>query len=514
MIYLENLKKARKDRGLRQVDMSNLLGRGKTTIERWERGITEPTNSEIHIIARILKVDISFISDIPEIDFDTITTKRPIKITRSPVSFVKKIESSLSIQDRILLNGINTELQTLRNKVHKLEQESSPSELIADEINSFIYKKDINGRFSYINKYYLQYLDIDNSMILGRMNKEIFGWQKAEILDELEAKAMQGLTIHNMDMVIPGGMKKRHGLLSAFPVYKLNGTIQEIIFKIDDITDKLELIDKYKTLENVIHSSNEILWIKDDKGTYSFIGAPIYSISGYHVNEFLNNPIFWLSNVVNEYDRERVGTFYKTYESGDSIDYKIKTKDNNSRFVKEKIFHQDKLTFGIIQDVTNELEAQEDKQILLDVIDEMPVVIGVIKNFGQDHTCNPAMNKVYGTSAKTFNEMCHDVFTRLIHPDDRKRVMDYKDYLTSDKYWKDETKKSMHTGIKYRIISKNGKIKWIRAKTYSTPKFKKQGVRFGFIWDATKEHEVQLAMCKNCLKKKLSSPGLGCSGKE
>jgi hypothetical protein len=71
--------------------------------------------------------------------------------------------------------------------------------------------------------------------------------------------------------------------------------------------------------------------------------------------------------------------------------------------------------------------------------------------------------------------------------DDRKKVIDYTDYLDSDWWWKNKTKKHMKEGIEYRIISKNGKIKWVGAKTYSTTKFKKQGVRFGMMWEIAKE---------------------------
>ena len=494
MFYRENLRKIRKEKKMSQQKLGSLLGRTHQAVYRWEAGTRTPTVSDIYLMAQLLDISVKELSDLNEIDFSSLNTGVPSNL-QSSVSFVDKIEGSISIQDRIFLNGINAELQTLRDKVHKFEQESSSPETIANELNSFIYKKDLDGKFTYINKSYAKYLNVENNIILGKTNAEIFGWKETQSLGEIEAEAIKTPYINNRLIVIPGSRRKKHGLLSTSSIYKKSGLLKEILVKIEDVTNELETIDRYKTLENVIHSSNEILWIKTNDGNYTFVGAPIHSISGYPVNEFTNNPRSWLTNVVDEYDREKVGEFYNTYESGDTIDYKIKTKNNKTKYVKEKIFRQNKLYFGIIKDVTSELKAQEDKQLLLDIIDKMPEPIAVIKNFGKEFAvCSSSMQSMLETSETNLQNMYHKELTEIIHVDDRDKAIKHREYLDSDKWWKSETKKSMQAELKYRIVLKNGKTRWIRSSTYSTLELKKQGIRFGILRDITKEQEQQLEM--------------------
>jgi PAS domain-containing protein len=495
MFYKDKFRDERKKKKLSQELLGKLLGKNRMTINKWEKGKCVPYESDIRMAAQHLQIDVSEISDLDEVNCSNLKINPSLATPSTVTSFVEKIESSLSIQDRIFLDGINAELYALRDKVYRIEQESSPSEAIADEINSFIYKKEVNGRFTYINRSYRRYLNTENNMILGRNNREIFGWQESEFLDELESKAIKGASIHNMEIVIPGSLKQKNGLFSAFPVYGVNGILQEVIFKIDDVTDSIEVFDKYKTLEKVIHSSNEILWIKKSDETYSFIGAPIYSISGYYVNEFLKKPHFWLANIVDEYDRDKVGMFYRTYESGESINYKIKTKNNNIKFVKEKIFRQDKLTFGIIQDVTGELKAQEDKQLLLDIINEMPEVTWVEDNYGKNvRILSSSIHKLVGGGALESLKAHPEAFINYVREEDVEKYKKWVMEIEQDKWWKNETKKAMCEKIQFRVLLKDGKVKWIEETVYSTLKFKKQGIRFGMFKDITKEREQQLEM--------------------
>ena len=493
MFYKENFRELRKGKKIFKRKFAQLLGVSERTLQHWEAGTRSPGVSDIRIMCRILNVGIKEISDIDDLDFSSVE----MALSKNPQpsnSFVDKIEGALSIPDRIFLNGINAELQTLRNEVRKIGQEASPSEAIADEISSLIYKKDLDGKFTYINKPYAKFLNSEANTLLGKNNREIFGWQEAEKLDELEAEAIRGPSISNRQIAIPGSMKKRYGLLSTSSIYAVDGMLKEIVFKIEDVTDELEVFDRYRTLENVIHSSSEILWIKVSDGTYTFVSAPIHTITGYPVNEFLNNSMFWLGKVVDEYDRERVGKFYKEYESGESISYKIKANDNTTKHVKERLFRQKDLTFGIIQDVTSELKAQEDKQLLLDIIDEMPEVMWVQDNCGKNmRILTSSIDKMLGTSRNTL-KADPATFINYVHEEDKEKYRKWLAEINPKPWWKSETKKSMSEKMNFRLALKNGKTKWIEETLYSTLKLKKQGIRFGIFKDVTKEYEQQLEM--------------------
>ena len=144
MFHGKSLKEIREDRKISQQKLASLIGRSPKTIYRWEVGTRTPSLSEIHILAKIFNVDIKVFTDSSGIDFTSINESL-IEKAQDSYSFIDNIESSLSIQDRIFLTGVNAELQNLRDKVSKLELKTS-TETIADEINSFIYKKDLGSR--------------------------------------------------------------------------------------------------------------------------------------------------------------------------------------------------------------------------------------------------------------------------------------------------------------------------------------------------------------------------------
>ena len=489
MFHKEKFREERRKRKISQEQLGRMLGKDRKTIGNWEKGAYAPYESDIRVAAQYLNVSVSDISDLEEIDCSTLGTRYPLA-PKPLTSFVDKIESTLSIQDRIFLDGINAELQTLRDKMRNIEQQTSLPEVIADEISSLIYKKDLEGKFTYANKAFKKHLNVDDNEILYRNNREVFKPQEAEILDKIEEEVIRGSAIHNRKIDIPGSMNKKHGLLSVTSLYKPNGLLKEIIVKIENVTSELEIIDRYKTLENVIHSSNEILWIKANDSTYTFVGAPVYPMTGHRANDLVKNSRFWLTDIVDEHDRDRVAEFYTTHESGDSIDYKIKTKDDKIKFVKEKVFRQNDLTFGTIHDVTHELKAEEDKQLLLEIIDKMPEPIAVVKNFGKDFaTFSSCMPKMLHTSKGTVEEMCEEGLSKVVYKSDRKKLTEYIKRLDSEEWWNSETKNSMHDEMKYRIGLKNGKVKWIRVATYSTPSLKKRGIRFSIFRDITKEQK-------------------------
>jgi transcriptional regulator with XRE-family HTH domain len=60
-VFGERLKKMRKQKGLRQVDLAEMLSVSKDTITRWENNLREPRASELEKIANILDTTVGYL---------------------------------------------------------------------------------------------------------------------------------------------------------------------------------------------------------------------------------------------------------------------------------------------------------------------------------------------------------------------------------------------------------------------------------------------------------------------
>ena len=61
IIFAENLKRLRTERGLGQVELSQKLGLSKGIISLWENGLREPNMSSLIILAKFFNVTIDFL---------------------------------------------------------------------------------------------------------------------------------------------------------------------------------------------------------------------------------------------------------------------------------------------------------------------------------------------------------------------------------------------------------------------------------------------------------------------
>lgn len=61
IIFAENLKRLRTERGLGQVELSQKLGLSKGIISLWENGLREPNMSSLIILAKFFNVSIDYL---------------------------------------------------------------------------------------------------------------------------------------------------------------------------------------------------------------------------------------------------------------------------------------------------------------------------------------------------------------------------------------------------------------------------------------------------------------------
>ena len=296
--YNEKFKKIREHRNISIKELTIALGRHRRTIWAWEKGIQTPGLSDIKELARILHIPIYEISDIQMIADDL----------DDDFNIGKNLSSSLTIEDRAYLKGIEKELNALRESLGYAKSESWELQKIVNNLPTLIYRKDLQLKFVFANKAFLQTVCMEKYRVLGSNNTNLFSGTYCNILNNLERRVVSGEKITNCEITIPGTKGKRKGYFYGNPIYDVNGKISGIAASIEDITDKSIAIERYRELEEAVNLSHDILWVKDKKKTnsYSFISQAIDRITGFKIKDIHNNAKFWINKVVHPDYKDRV----------------------------------------------------------------------------------------------------------------------------------------------------------------------------------------------------------------
>ncbi len=124
-----------------------------------------------------------------------------------------------------------------------------------------------------------------------------------------------------------------------------------------------ELTHQQIQLDKIINLVDEIIWYIDDKTMkIKYVSNAIEKIFLQKKDNFLNNSSLWMDMIYDE-DKPKVMDFFENKQNGTTaiIDFRIKRKDNSTRWLSSTITHHPFLKFfiGVTRDITDQKKYQE-----------------------------------------------------------------------------------------------------------------------------------------------------------
>ena len=233
-----------------------------------------------------------------------------------PYETIEKDFRHLSIEDQTYVERLQYSLANMKKENQTLKSTINRYNTIVDAVQAFIYTKNKDLVFTYVNADYLAFLRVEHS-IVGKNNFSAFSLEEADELDKLEKQVLEGNHIRNIEINIPGERGAK-GLFSGRPILE-EGTskIIGITVAIEDVTERINASDKYKMLEAAVNASKDVFLIKKEGlgKTFEYISNAVKNLSGYEKKVFFSNPTFWINKVVHPADRERVCSYYRAKDS-------------------------------------------------------------------------------------------------------------------------------------------------------------------------------------------------------
>jgi PAS domain S-box-containing protein len=363
--YFKEFSKIRKLQRISIQKIVNRLDKSYKTVWCWEKGKHKPRGADVRVLARILGVDVSEISDL--------TTKSEYTFEPYNLAVDDKDKTGYSyiqhLKDEII--SLNRQLRHQYNVLSNVNK-------ILDTLQSLFYTKKADLKFTYVNNAFALAIGYEKNEIIGRENHELLFYNDYIVLNKLEVEVLRnGVSIRNREIYIPGTQKKKYGLISIYPEYEGNRIIS-LNCSIRDISERkrtLQEIDRVKNLLKVYATSmSNGLTISSyhkyngvAKGRFLYINNAHEEIYSYSKELFLKKDgfIFWLNTCVHPDDRVKETAYYESCDWPKVRRLRIWCPDGTVKWIQETMSFVNYLnrecSICEVRDVTAEVKMENEK---------------------------------------------------------------------------------------------------------------------------------------------------------
>ena len=360
-IYFDKLNLIRKRKKISLTEISSKTGFSRSTIWKWEKNLSEPKESQVRAIGKVIDTDVSEFSDMPP--EKTVSSE---KLSESVETWFELAESGLADENKeFLLLG-----ETLKKLQTKLNNSAIIIRGLMNATNSHLYIKGTDSKYIIANKQFKEALSFSAEFkIFGKRDKDLFPLKEARLNDEEDRKIMlHGEPVINEERSIPGSRRKKYGLISKFPILDSKNRIQGIIGIFVDITEKVKsekllkkYINKIMDMENALLNLPYLVYVHKKTGdTISernsdnyYTNGNEYIILGLSREEVYDVGKNWVNFILPGYRQKIIDTLNSDQKHVE-MQYPIKCpKTDKIRWLKESYTVYSDKVCGIVHDITD-----------------------------------------------------------------------------------------------------------------------------------------------------------------
>ncbi|MEX0992149.1 MAG: PAS domain-containing protein [Actinomycetota bacterium] len=238
-----------------------------------------------------------------------------------------------------------------------------------------------------------------------------------------------------------------------------------------DITNRKEteaaLRDAEERFRNLVEQTPAITYIEavsDDVGETLYISPQVETILGYPSEDWIEDPVKWRDLVHPDDLEAMVGSYRVGADSGAPVNmqYRMRAQDGRWVWFRDEsalvydLDGQPQFWQGVMHDITSQKET-EDRMIEAEeryrtLIEQIPAAayIDALHGSGVTIYISPQAEDLLGYTAQEWVDD-PDLWERLIHPDDRDRVLEEDERVRDDQPF----------DMEYRMIHRDGHEVWI-----------------------------------------------------
>lgn len=410
------------------------------------------------------------------------------ELINTELAFKTKQNKPLTIllsTEKIQLNGSCFWLTSIIDITERKKTAQSLSELYERVSDGFI-AIDRNWIYTYVNKRAGELLGKAPAYLIGKNMWVEFPQEETNPFYRAYHQAME-----TQQMVTVEEYVEVYGKWFQNLIYPASDGLS-VFFH--DITDSKEnekkIIESEMRFRTLTKTAPVGIFETDGSGSTTYVNETWLQYTGMHFEEAVGDG--WL-DAVHPDDREwlQKGWHSKTeMESVSFSEYRLVDKQGRQRWVNGKaapVFYADGKVrgyVGIILDVTERKKTEEkiaESELRFRTLaKDAPVGIFETDANGLTTYVNQTWLNYTGL---TFEEAIGDAWMYIIHPDDRQNQVES---------WKNKIKNIEPSETEYRIINKNGELRWVNGK--AIPVINSSGKVTGYIGTIADVTEVKTAL--------------------
>ena len=398
-------------------------------------------------------------------------------------------------------------LESLQDSDFLEDDSVNEQELLFQGTSDLILYLDKFGRITKINRAGLSFSGFSEGEIIGKSFWRIPGvFSRKNVSSFLKVfkNSLMGKNTEGFVATVTDKTGRTHIMdFSTYPIIK-KGKIGSILVIAKDITDLKETEDKYRLItENTSDLIALATFSLNPK--YTYLSPSTEKMMGYKPEELVGRPCF---DIIHPDDKKKMLSIARKYigsngkklftgegsEISENIEFRMFDKKGKLHYIKSTVNSMGDEILFVSRDITKEKEIEEklraSEERFRTIVSNIP---GAIYRCANDEECtmeyiSSEVDKISGYPASGFINNADRSYASIIHPDDQKQV-----------------NKTIQMGIankqpyvmEYRIIHKDGSIKWVYEKGNGV--FDDTGKvlwRDGAIFDITERKNAEMELQK------------------
>ena len=331
-----------KDKCIMKSKLQTELKITRTSFWKWERGKTIPSEKNIRKLAKLLDINVSEISDLKELEIDTLESNLVIQNINN--NWLK--ETLASYTDR------TENKNRLKNQIDAVYSDLSESRMIIsallNNMEHIFYIKNHRNKYITANNKFIELMKLNEGFNVNEKNDFDLMSKKDAIKNNAED---QHLIENNKKMIyegyIPNTRKKRWAVIIKSPILNEENSVCGLTVTYTDITERKISEERIKILDSAINQSNTVTWItrKDSIGDIKrmivyYVSDSVSNLYGYQKEDYYNDPYFFYDHSVYPEDK---GIYLKMKEKRtlsldnlDSLNYQLRicTKKKEIKWIE------------------------------------------------------------------------------------------------------------------------------------------------------------------------------------
>lgn len=290
-----------------------------------------------------------------------------VALTLSPI----RTKPTSPVRGAAIIARDNTEQKRAEEK---LRQSEAFYHSLVENLPQYIFRKELDLRFSFANRRFCQLLGRSLEEVVGRTDYDFFPPDLAAKYQEDDRRVIQtGEAFETVEINQPPGGRKIYVHVCKTPIRDASGRIigvQGIFWDITASQEAEEALrqseERYRTLLNSVTDYIYTVEFRDGKPFATRHGPGCLAVTGYSPEDYAQAPYLWYLMIHPE-DREKVVRMLDQIRAGhtEPLEHRIIHRDGSVRWVRNtqvpRRNEQGEVVAydGLISDITQRKEAEE-----------------------------------------------------------------------------------------------------------------------------------------------------------